>query len=136
MTPPQTASTAVTANFAAHGAPASAGSFDLVREIAELKNSTQYFTTGHAAHTLVKRADLRVVLIVLRRDAELKEHRTNQPVSLQTLVGHIRVTLPGRALEQGVDGLMVIEPGLAHEVSAITDSAILLSMPWSEHAEE
>ena len=32
-------------------------------------------------------------------------------------------------------GLLVIEPGVMHDVRALADSAFLLSMPWSEHAE-
>ena len=115
--------------------PASAGHFELLQEIQDLRNGQQYLATGHAARTLVKRPELRVVLIVLQRHAELKAHRTNQPVSIQTLVGRIRVALPGRSLEQFAGGLLVLEPGETHDVGAVTDSAFLLSMPWSNRAE-
>lgn len=120
----------------AHGRPASAGDFELNHEIEVLKSGTQYATTGQAARTLFKRPELRVVLIVLRANSDLKEHRTNQPVSIQTLTGAIRVTLPERAIEQAVGGLIVIESGVVHDVIALEDSAFLLSMPWSDHAED
>jgi quercetin dioxygenase-like cupin family protein len=119
----------------AHGRPAPAGSFVLTQEIDGLRNAQQYRTSGHAARTLFKRPELRVVLIVLRRDAELKEHKTNQPVSIQTLMGRIGVALPDGGLVQDIGGLMVIEPGVMHDIRALSDSAFLLSMPWSEHAE-
>lgn len=119
----------------AHGRPAPAGSFALIQEIDGLRNAPQYRDAGHAARTLFKRPDLRVVLIVLRQHAELKEHRTNQPVTIQTLMGRISVALPDGALVQDVGGLLAIEPGVVHDVSALTDGAFLLSMPWSEHAE-
>lgn len=118
-----------------HGRPASAGSFALSQEIDGLRNGPQYRTSGHAARTLFKRPELRVVLIVLRRNAELKQHRTNQPVTIQTLMGRIGVALPDGGLVQDIGGLLVIEPGVAHDVRALTDSAFLLSIPWSEHAE-
>ena len=118
-----------------HGRPASAGSFALIQEIDGLRNSPQYRDNGHAARTLFKCPELRVVLIVLRRDAELKEHRTSQPVSIQTLMGRIDVALPDGVMVQDIRGLMVIEPGVMHDVTALTDSAFLLSIPWSEHAE-
>lgn len=118
-----------------HGRPASAGSFALVQEIDGLRNAAQYRDSGHAARTLFKGPALRIVLIVLRRDAELKEHKTNQPVSIQTLMGRIGITLPDGGMVQDIGGLIVIEPGAAHDVRALTDSAFLLSIPWSEHAE-
>jgi quercetin dioxygenase-like cupin family protein len=118
----------------AHARPAPASHFDLVQIINELRSDNQYERTGHAARTLVKYPELRLVLIVLRRDTELKEHRTNQPVSIHLLSGCIRVALPDD--EETVGGLLVIEPGVAHHVSAVTDSAFLLTMPWPEHTEE
>ena len=119
-----------------HGIPEAAWSFELYREIEALRNGSQYQTTGHAARTLFKSPALRVVLIVLRRDAELKEHRTNQPVSLQVLEGAIRVALPKRTIEPGVGGLVLIEPSVMHDVIALADSAFVLSMPWSEHTSD
>ena len=117
----------------AHARPAPASHFDLIQVIDELRSGQQYKRTGHAARTLVRCPELRIVLIVLRRNAELKEHKTNQPVSIHLLSGQICVALP--EYEQAVGGLLVIEPGVAHDVTAITDSAFLLTMPWSEHAE-
>ena len=118
-----------------HEPPASACKFTLIQEIDELRNASQYRSSGHAARTLFKRPELRIVLIVLRQDAELKAHRTNQPVSIQTLMGRIAVALPDGGMVQDIGGLIVIEPGVVHNVKALTDSAFLLSMPWSEHAE-
>jgi quercetin dioxygenase-like cupin family protein len=135
MTPLETVSRHNAPSGSPHGEPPSARHFDLVLEIDELKARQQYVTTGHAARTLVKRPELRIVLIVLRRGAELKEHRTNQPVSVQTLMGRIRIALPGRAVEPIVGGLVVIEPGVAHDVSALADSAFLISIPWSHLVE-
>src|ERR1051325_11428367 len=68
-----------------HERPASACKFTLIQEIDELRDTPQYRNTGHAARTLFKRPELRIVLIVLRRDAELTAHRTHQPVSIQTV---------------------------------------------------
>ena len=116
-----------------HGVPEAAWSFELHREVDALKDAAQYRATGHAARTLFKSPELRIVLIVLRRGAELKEHKTNQPVSLQVLEGAIRVALPKRTVEPAVGGLVLIEPTVLHDVIALADSAFLLSMPWSEH---
>lgn len=118
-----------------HARPASASDFDLSHEVAALRRGPQYAATGHAAKTLFRRPALRVVLIALGRHEELKEHRTSQPVLIQTLDGTIRVALPERAVEPGVGGLVVVESGVAHDVIALTDSAFLVSMPWSEQSD-
>lgn len=115
--------------------PPSAHDSDLLELAAELTRGVQYETTGHAARTVYRSPDLRVVLIVLRRRAELKEHSTGQPVSILTLTGSIRVALPERAIEQGVGGFVVIESGVAHDVTALADSAFLVSMPWSDQSD-
>lgn len=133
MTRLESASEGTGRSAPAHARPAPASHFDLIQAIDELRSGHQYKRAGHAARTLVKCPELRIVLIVLRRDAQLKEHRTNQPVSIHLLSGRIRVALP--EYEETVGGLLVIEPGVAHDVSAVTDSAFLLTMPWSEHAE-
>jgi quercetin dioxygenase-like cupin family protein len=119
-----------------HAIPEAAWSFELHREVEALKNASQYRTTGHAARTLFKSPQLRVVLIVLRSGAQLKEHKTNEPVSLQVLEGVIRVALPKRTVEPVVGGLIVIEPSVLHDVIALADSAFVLSMPWSGRASD
>jgi quercetin dioxygenase-like cupin family protein len=116
-----------------HAIPEAAWCFELHREVEALKNAPQYRTTGHAARTLFKSPELRVVLIVLRRGAQLKEHKTNEPVSLHVLEGVIRVALPKRTVEPGGGGLVIIEPSVLHDIIALADSAFVLSMPWSEH---
>jgi dTDP-4-dehydrorhamnose 3,5-epimerase-like enzyme len=50
-------------------------------------------------------------------------------------MGRIGVTLPDGGMVQDIGGLMVIEPGVMHDIKALSDSAFLLSIPWSEHDE-
>ena len=113
-----------------HPIPESAQSFELVTAIKLLKDGAQFRATGHAARTLFKSPSLRIVLIVLRRDEELKEHKTNAPAALHVLEGSIRVALPDRSVEPVTGSLVVIEPGVPHDVIALSDSAFILSMPW------
>jgi quercetin dioxygenase-like cupin family protein len=136
MTLPQTGPREASPSAPVHQVPAPGGLFDLAREVAELRSQPQYQSTGQAARTLVKRQELRIVLIVLRKDAEMKEHRTNHPVSIQALVGRMRVTMPDRSVEQVASALLVIEPDVCHDILALTDCALLLSMSWSDQAED
>jgi quercetin dioxygenase-like cupin family protein len=115
-----------------HAGPAVGSVFNLFHEIDELCGSAQYTTGGHAARTLVRLPTFRVVLFVLRRHTEFKQHHTAQPIMLQMLTGRIRITLPARWIEQAAGEMLVMQPGLTHDITAMFDSAFLLSMPWSD----
>jgi len=117
-------------------APAVTGVFNLLHEIDELSSSAQYTTGGHAARTLLRLASFRVVLFVLGRNTEFKQHHTAQPITIQMLTGRIRITLPERWIEQAAGEMLLMEPELVHDVTALADSAFLLSMPWSERVGE
>lgn len=111
--------------------PAAFGELALFRELDELERGKQYSTTHQAARTLVRRPDLRVVLVALAAGATLKEHSATPPVSIQTVSGCVRIESPRRSVEHVAGGLLLLEPGEPHSVRAIADSALLLSIPWS-----
>ena len=136
MTSLATASSDTADTAPTHVIPEAAWCFELLREAEALKNGSQYRTTGHAARTLFKSPQLRIVLIVLRRHAELKEHKTNEPVSLQVLEGTLRVALPKRTVEPVAGALVVMEPSVMHDIIALADSAFVLSMPRSDHTSD
>ena len=115
-----------------HDVPYATGTFNLRREIDELRSGPEYARAGHAARTLIRLAEFRVVLFVLQRHTKFIQHHTAQPIAIQMLSGHIRITLPDRTIEQVEGELHLIESSVAHDVTALGDSAFLLSMPWSE----
>lgn len=110
--------------------PVHEGSFDLFRQIDVLRGSTQYREHGHAARTLVKTPTLRIVLVALARGRRLAEHCVREPISIQVLSGRIRVDLPERPVDHGVGRLMSLDPGVPHDVQALTNTAFLLTLPW------
>lgn len=50
------------------------------------------------------------------------------------LTGRIRITLREKWMEQAATEMLLLEPGLKHDITTMVDSAFLLSMPWSERA--
>jgi quercetin dioxygenase-like cupin family protein len=103
--------------------------FDLEAEIHRLKAETTS-STGQNARTLVKYADFRVVLIALQRDARMPEHQTEGRLSLHVISGHVRVRASGRTFNLRTGGLLIFDPAIRHDVSAIEESAILLTIAW------
>jgi quercetin dioxygenase-like cupin family protein len=103
--------------------------FDLDAEIHRLKAETTW-STGHNARTLVKYEDLRVVLIALQREARMPEHQTEGRLSLHVIAGHVQVRAAGRTFNLTRGGLVTLDPAIRHDVRAIDESAILLTIAW------
>ena len=103
--------------------------FDLGAEVHHLKAETTW-STGHNARTLVKYDDLRLVLIALRRDARLPEHQTEGRVTVHVISGHVQVRASERTFSLRTGGILALDPAIRHDVAAIEESAILLTIAW------
>lgn len=108
--------------------------FNLEKEIAQLHEEEAWLRTGRNSKTLVKQPDFRIVLIALQKGGHLEEHSADARSSIHTLSGHVKLQL----LEQTVDlpdgHLLVLERALEHDVEALEESAILLTISWPHAA--
>jgi quercetin dioxygenase-like cupin family protein len=114
--------------------------FDLAEVAQEMRNEAEYaHDHGHAARTIVRADDLRVVLIALRAGGQIAEHVAQATVAIQVLSGRVRVRLPrlarqheDRFEEMSPGRLLAMEGGLPHSVEALEESALLLTLGWQE----
>jgi quercetin dioxygenase-like cupin family protein len=104
--------------------------FDLAAIDEELRKGDAYQREGHTARTLVRRPDLRVVLVVMKAGARIAEHHADETATVQALRGSIRLRLPDRAAELTAGSLLVLERGVKHDVEAVAESAFLLTLGW------
>jgi quercetin dioxygenase-like cupin family protein len=104
--------------------------FELASIAQDLRAEAAYVREGHTARTLVRAADLRVVLIALREGNVMSEHHANATASVHVLSGHIRLQLPDKVVELGAGELLVLGSGLPHDVHAQTESTFLLTLGW------
>jgi quercetin dioxygenase-like cupin family protein len=103
--------------------------FDLPAEIHRLRAETTW-STGHNARTLAKYDDVRIVLIALRANARMPEHKTEGRISVHVLAGHIQVKAAGRTFNLRPGALLALDQGLPHDVEALEESALLLTIAW------
>lgn len=104
--------------------------FDLAPLAEELLAEARRGREGQAARTLIRSADLRIVLVALVAGATISEHHAAVTASVHTLTGKVRLQLPERSVEVAAGQLLVLGAGLAHDVHAETDSAFLLTLGW------
>lgn len=106
-------------------------SFDLAAEADALRCAEPWRAGGHNARTLIKHADLRIVLIALKAGARLHEHKTDHRISLQTLTGHVQLKLPQEETDLPAGKMLVLDRAIPHDVVAQEDSVVLLTMSWA-----
>jgi len=104
--------------------------FDLSAELHRLHAETTW-TTGQNARTLFKYDDLRVVLIALAGEARMPAHKADGRISIHVLSGHIQLRASGRTFSLRSGGLLALDHGVSHDVHALEESALLLTIAWS-----
>ena len=105
--------------------------FDLQDELRKLREQESFQReTGRSSKTLAKYPDFRIVLVLMKANTQMKEHHADGRISIQTIVGKIRVHLPHQAVELGGGELLVIDPAIKHDVEALEESAFLITLSW------
>jgi quercetin dioxygenase-like cupin family protein len=106
-------------------------SVDVPLEIARLRAERAYEQDGHAGRTLVKYPDLRVVLETMKRGTRLPFHETAERMTLQVVLGQLRVSLrPGEVSELSEGTFTAIDAARVHEIESLDESAFLLTLAW------
>jgi len=103
--------------------------FDLPAEIHRLHDEAAW-NTGQNARTLIKYDDFRVVLIALAAEARMEEHKAEGRISIHVLSGHIQLRASGRTFNLRSGGLLALDRGVSHDVHALEESALLLTIAW------
>ncbi len=61
----------------------------------------------------------------------MQEHHTDHRFSVQTLTGHVRLQVSDETIDLPSGSLLVLDKAIPHDVLAVEDSAILISMSLS-----
>jgi quercetin dioxygenase-like cupin family protein len=109
---------------------ASAMDFDLAAELEGLHRERSWTAGERNGKTLVREPDFRVVLTAMHAGTRLAEHEAGARLSIQTVAGHLRLHLPGRVVDLPANHLLALDRSVPHEVEALEDSALLLTLAW------
>lgn len=102
--------------------------FDLNYATEQLRQEPAWQSGDLNAKTLFKKPDLRVVLLTLKNGARMDEHHAPGPVTIQVLSGRLRIQLADRPVDLGTGEILLLEGGLTHDVEALDQSAVLLTI--------
>jgi quercetin dioxygenase-like cupin family protein len=103
--------------------------FDLLNEIAKAEQQKPW-ASGIYSRTLLKKPDLRVVLISMEAAAQIKEHHADGTSSLYVLKGRIRYSTQGQVYDLRVGSFLTLGASIKHSVEAMEESGFLLTISW------
>lgn len=83
---------------------------------------------GRAGKTLAKEGALRITLVALRAGASLERHQVRGPASVQALSGSARVETAEAVIVVSAGGLLVLDAGVTHSVTALDDCTLLMNL--------
>lgn len=101
---------------------------DIATEVSKLRDDPAWRSGSHSARTLLNEPGFGIVLLAFKKGGSMKEHRYDGRFSLQTLSGNVRVHLPDHVVELSAGRLVVVGPGVVHDVEAARESTCLLTL--------
>jgi len=104
--------------------------FDLSAEAAALRDEEPYRDGDRNSRMLAKDVDFRVLLTVLRPDAELDEQNGDARASLQLLEGRALLSVQDEQTELGSWQMAVVDAGRPWTLRASADCTVLLTLAW------
>ena len=101
---------------------------DLNKFIEQIKNETTWADSDRNSVTIFKSETMRIVLIGLHENAELKSHKTNGVISVQVLEGKIEFTAEQKSTPIEKGQMIALQENITHSVKALTESCFLLTL--------
>jgi len=102
--------------------------FDLEPQVRELRADESYRRTGRLGRTLARSGRLRLVLVALNDDIEIGTHQADSPMTLQLVQGRLGFRINGESHELRQGQVLFFGPGDAHDIRALEESALLLTL--------
>jgi len=103
-------------------------SFDLERQMEELRGDEAYRRSGRAGRTLAKSGRLRIVLTAMNAGVSIGTHQADSPMTVHVLRGHIHFRASGGEHELREGQLLFFGPGDADDIRATEETVLLLSL--------
>ncbi len=105
--------------------------FDLETEARALHDSALWQERGQNSRTLLKLPDMRLVMVALKSGHRIQRHQTEMRLNLTTLAGHVQLTVGDETVDMPERRVLVVDPSVPHDVAALEDSVLLLSLTSS-----
>ena len=94
----------------------------------QIKAEKAWEESDRNAITVFKTDGMRIVLIALHKDAEMKKHTAEGMISLQVLEGQMLFTTEQQSVELGKGQMLALHENVPHSVLAKEETIFLLTL--------
>ncbi|UQN08113.1 cupin domain-containing protein [Deinococcus sp. QL22] len=108
--------------------PIALNRYDLAGQLARLRSEASLRDHGRDSLTLVRDPGFTLLLVALQAGSGLPDHTAPGPISVLVLDGRVAFTSQGERLELAPHELVTLPARIPHEVMALEDSAILITI--------
>ncbi|TSA85500.1 cupin domain-containing protein [Deinococcus detaillensis] len=102
--------------------------YDLKGQLARLRGDAPLAQYGRDSLTLVRDSSFTLLLVALKAGTGLPNHTAPGPISVLVLDGRVAFTSKGERCDLGPHELVTLPARIPHEVMALEDSAILITI--------
>ena len=100
--------------------------------IASLYENLEYGEDRPAVKVMIDNTHIKEVRIVFRKGQEMREHKTKFPIVVEIVDGIISFGVNGERYELEKGKLIALEGHIAHDLIAVKDSVVRLSLNKSD----
>lgn len=101
---------------------------NLIEFISQIRSETTWADSDRNSVTLFKSDKMRIVLIGLHENAELKPHKANGVISVQVLEGRIEFATEQQTTQLEKGQMIALQENITHSVKALTEGFFLLTL--------
>ena len=94
----------------------------------QIKSESAWLNSDRNAITLFKSEGLRIVLMALHTDAELKAHKAPGIITVQVLEGEIKFKTANQESNLAKGEMLTLHKGITHSVLALKEAVFLLTI--------
>lgn len=105
---------------------------NIAQNINQLKSEKPWHNSDRNAITLFKSDELRIVLIALKKDAEMKKHTANGRIIVQVIEGQIAFITNEHEYELSAMQMITLQKQKPHGIVSKEESVILLTITDGE----
>ena len=102
--------------------------YNLAEIAAQLRAEPHPGTDGHRQMAITHHGSVALVLFDFEADGRLVDHVADGLVTIHALAGHVQVKTSEGELELDAGTLLVLAPGVAHDLHASVPSQVLLTV--------
>ena len=102
--------------------------FSIAEEIRRLRQEPEWISGARNSVTVVKTANLSIVLTAIKKEATLCGHEVDGPITLQVISGAVKFGVAGEPLNLKAGTVIALDKAIHHDIQALEDSELLLTI--------